>query len=145
MIPQATSTDYMVPEVNMNKLRIASAVAALTSALAIPAWGADATNAAKDGASNIDQPVQQGAPDAAKGAAPSDAKTTRANPPKHPPTSAMDSATPSEKTTTDKAASTKHPPTTRMDRAAPDEKSPGTASDADSTGAAGPSTQMRRN
>ena len=59
MIPQATSTDYMVPEVNMNKLRIASAVAALTSALAIPAWGADATNAAKDGASNIDQPVQQ--------------------------------------------------------------------------------------
>ena len=63
MIPQATSTDYMVPEVNMNKLRIASAVAALTSALAIPAWGADATNAAKDGASNIDQPVQQAAPD----------------------------------------------------------------------------------
>ena len=126
----------------MNKLRIASAVAALTSALAIPAWGADATNAA---ASNIDQPVQQAAPDAAKGSAPSDAKATRANPPKHPPTSAMDSATPSEKTTTGKAASTKHPPTTRMDRAAPDEKSPGTASDANATGAAGPSTQMRPN
>ena len=52
----------------MNKLRIASAVAALTSALAIPAWGADATNAAKDGASNIDQPVQQ----SGTGAAPTD-------------------------------------------------------------------------
>jgi len=78
----------------MNKLRIASAVAALTSALAIPAWGADATNAAKDGASNIDQPVQQsGTGDGANGTGPAGSNANQAKARKHPPTSAMDSAT----------------------------------------------------
>jgi len=141
MIPQATSTDYMVPEVNMNKLRIASAVAALTSALAIPAWGADATNAAKDGASNIDQPVQQsGTGDGANGTGPTGSNANQAKARKHPPTSAMDSATPPDKTTNAKA-STKHPPTSQMDRAAPDQKSPGSETDANSTGAgASPAT-----
>jgi len=123
----------MVPEVNMNKLRIAAAVAALTSALALPAWAANANDPQTVGASNIDQPVQQPADTAAR-AGQSDAKPSQANPRKHPPTSAMDSATPSDKPTSEKPASNKHPPTTRMDRAAPDEKSPAAPSDANSTG-----------
>lgn len=133
MASRQTSAYYMVPEVNMNKLRIASTVAALTSAMTFCVWAAGPTGATKDGASNIDQPVQQAGP--TDTTARSDAKTSQANPRKHPPTSAMDSATPSNKTTTDKAAGNKHPPTTRMDRAAPDEKSPATPSDASPTGA----------
>ena len=120
-VSQARRTDYMVPEVNMNKLRIASAVAALTSALALPVWGANATN---DGTANLDQQVpstatQQPAPTTSDSA-------TKAR--KQTPTAAMDSATPTEKSTTGKSAATKHPPTTEMDRAAPDQKSPGSTS-----------------
>jgi hypothetical protein len=116
----------MVPEVNMNKLRIASAVAALTSALALPAWGADPTN---NGAANLDQSAtQQSAP--ATSAAPGDLKDSKAaqKARKQTPTAAMDSATPTEKSTekstSGNSAKTKHPPTTEMDRAAPDQKSP---------------------
>ena len=104
MIPQATSTDYMVPEVNMNKLRIASAVAALTSALAIPAWGADATNAAKDGVSKIDQPVQQSGPVTPRTALARRGRTQTRRSSATSPTSAMDSATPPDKTTNGKAS-----------------------------------------
>jgi hypothetical protein len=108
--------------VNMNKLRIASAVAALASALALPAWGADPTN---NGAANLDQSAtQQSAP--ATSAATGDLKGSKAaaKARKQTPTAAMDSATPTEKSTSGNSATTKHPPTTEMDRAAPDQKSP---------------------
>src|SRR5438046_3134429 len=99
-----TSTDYMVPEVNMNKLRIASAVAALTAALALPAWGANTTDATSNSTANLDQPVpststQPTAPatgDNATGGT-QQGSTSKANARKHPPTAAMDSATPTEK------------------------------------------------
>lgn len=106
----------------MNKLRIASAIAALTSALALPAWGADPTNNA---AANLDQSAtQQSTP--ATSAATGDLKDSKAaaKARKQTPTAAMDSATPTEKSTSGNSATTKHPPTTEMDRAAPDQKSP---------------------
>ena len=128
----------------MNKLRIASAAVVLASALALPAWAANANDATnKDGASNLDQSVPA-AGTAAPGTVPSDSKAAQSKARKHPPTAAMDSATPTEKTTTDKAASTKHAPTSQMDRAAPDQKSPPAAGDATSTGA-GPSAASPRN
>ena len=37
----------------MNKLRIASAVAALTSALALPVWSANAADATNNGTANL--------------------------------------------------------------------------------------------
>lgn len=118
----------------MNKLRSASAVAALASSLAFPVWGATANDATKDGAANLDQPVQtnaaqQSAPmtNDAAGAAKQDSKAA-AKARKQTPTAAMDSATPTEKSTTGKSTATKHPPTTEMDRAAPDQKSPGSTS-----------------
>lgn len=108
----------------MNKLRIASAIAALTSALALPAWGADSTSNA---AANLDQQVpssatQQSTP--ATSAATGDLKDSKAaaKARKQTPTAAMDSATPTEKSTSGNSATTKHPPTTEMDRAAPDQK-----------------------
>jgi len=117
----------------MNKLRIASTVIALASAVTFPAWAANTTDVSKDGASNLDSSVTQSANGNAA-AAPSDSKATQSKARKHPPTAAMDSATPAEKTTTDKSAATKHPPTSQMDRAAPDQKSSPTSSDTSSTG-----------
>ena len=111
----------------MNKLRIASTVIALASAVTFPAWAANTTDVSKDGASNLDSSVTQ--PANANATAPSDTKATQSKAKKHPPTAAMDSATPSEKTKTDKSAATKHPPTSQMDRAAPDQKSSSTSSD----------------
>jgi hypothetical protein len=144
---QAASTDYMVPEVNMNKLRIASAVAALTAALVLPAWGADATS---NGTANLDQQVpststQPTAPATSDSATAGtqQGSNSKANPRKHPPTAAMDSATPTEKTPTGKSAATKHPPTTQMDRAAPDEKSPGSTSSDSSTTSSAPASTTR--
>lgn len=115
----------------MNKLRIASTVFALASTLTFPAWAATTTDVSKDGASNLDSSVTQ--PANANAATPSDSKATQSKARKHPPTAAMDSATPAEKTTADKSAATKHPPTAQMDRAAPDQKSSGASSDASST------------
>jgi len=142
-----TSTDYMVPEVNMNKLRIASAVAALASSLAFPVWGATANDATKDAAANLDQPVQtnatqQSAPmtNDASGAVKQDAKAA-AKARKQTPTAAMDSATPTEKSTAGQSATTKHPPTTEMDRAAPDQKSPGSTSSNAPPASAGPASK----
>jgi hypothetical protein len=43
---------------------------------------------------------------------------------KHPPTAAMDSATPVNKSAAGTMGTSKHPPTRSMDSAAPDEKSP---------------------
>jgi len=137
----------MVPEVNMNKLRIASTVAALTSALVLPVWGANAADT-NNGAANLDQQVpstamQQGAP-ATSGSATGGTQqgsSPQAKARKQTPTAAMDSATPTEKSTAGKSAATKHPPTTEMDRAAPDQKSPGsTSSDASAPNAAPAST-----
>ncbi|HKP67601.1 MAG TPA: hypothetical protein VJX31_13300 [Casimicrobiaceae bacterium] len=116
----------------MNKLRIASTVIALASAITFPAWAANTTDVSKDGASNLDSAVTQ--PANANATAPADSKATQSKARKHPPTAAMDSATPAEKTTTDKSAATKHPPTSQMDRAAPDQKSSPTSSDTSSTG-----------
>ena len=115
----------------MNNLRIAAMVAAMTSALALPAVGANAADATNNGAANLDQQVpssasQQPGSDATSGAQQN--TPARANARKHPPTAAMDSATPADKATTSKSAATKHPPTTEMDRAAPDQKSPGSTS-----------------
>jgi len=115
----------------MKRLRIASMVIALGSAVTFPTWAASTTDVNKDGASNLDSPVTQ--PANANAAAPADSKATQSKARKHPPTAAMDSATPAEKTT-DKSAATKHPPTSQMDRAAPDQKSSPTSSDASSTG-----------
>jgi len=134
----------------MNKLRIASAVAALTAALALPAWGANTTDATSNSTANLDQPVpststQPTAPatgDNATGGT-QQGSTSKANARKHPPTAAMDSATPTEKTTTDKSAGTKHPPTSQMDRAAPDEKSPGSTSSDSSTTSSAPASTTR--
>ena len=124
----------------MNKLRIASTVFALASAVTFPAWAADTTDVSKDGASNLDSPVTQ--PANANATAPSDSKAAQSKARKHPPTAAMDSATPTEKATTDKSAATKHPPTSQMDRAAPDQKSSPTGSDSSST-AAGTAPSLR--
>jgi len=131
----------------MNKLRIASAVAALTAAFALPAWGADATS---NGTANLDQQVpststQPTAPATSDGATvgTQPGSNSKANPRKHPPTAAMDSATPTDKTPTGKSAATKHPPTTQMDRAAPDEKSPGSTSSDSSTTSSAPASTTR--
>ena len=131
----------MVPEANMNKLRIASTVIALASAMTFPTWAANTTDVSKDGASNLGSSVTQ--PANANAPAPSDSKATQSKVRKHPPTAAMDSATPAEKTTTDKSAATKHPPTSQMDRAAPDQKSSTTSSDTSSTGSG--TSSMPRN
>lgn len=109
----------------MNKLRIASAIAALTSALALPAWGADPTT--NNGAANLDQQVPSSATQqstAATSAATGDLKDSKAaaKARKQTPTAAMDSATPADKSTMGNSATTKHPPTTEMDRATPDQK-----------------------
>jgi hypothetical protein len=133
----------MVPEVNMNKLRIASAIAALTSALALPAWGADTTDATNNNPANLDKQVPSTATPQS-GAATSDSATggqqgskDQANGDKHPPTAVMDSVTPAGKTTTPKSAAEKHPPTSQMDRAAPDQKSPGSTTSDTSPASAG--------
>jgi hypothetical protein len=126
----------------------------LASSLAFPVWAANASDATKDGASNIDQPVQsnatqQAAPvtnDAAGGAKQGGAKqdsNAAAKARKQTPTAAMDSATPTEKSTTGKSAATKHPPTTEMDRAAPDQKSPGSTSSDTPPAAAAPASTTR--
>ena len=115
----------------MNKLRIASTVIALASAVTFPAWAATTTDVNRDAASNPDSTVTQ--PANGNATAPSDSKATQSKARKHPPTAAMDSATPAEKTATDKSAATKHPPTSQMDRAAPDQKSSTTSSDTSST------------
>lgn len=135
----------------MDKLRIASAVAALTSALALPAWGAGVNDGAKDRAANLDQPLQSMATQQATPAAnddttagAQDSRGAQATARKHPPTAAMDSATPNEKTTSDRSPSSKHPPTTAMDRAAPDQASPApSAPDAASSGTSSPATKLR--
>ena len=124
----------------MNKLRIGSTLVALASAMTFPAWAANTTDVSKDGASNLDSSVTQSAN--GNPAAPSDAKATQSKARKHPPTAALDSATPTEKTTTDKSGAMKHPPTSQMDRAAPEQKSSPTSSDTSST-AAGTSASPR--
>jgi hypothetical protein len=66
-------------------------------------------------------------PSAKKGAVKSDLAKGQVDPKKakHPPTDAMDRATPDEKSTTSEMAeSGKNNPTTAMDRATPDQKSP---------------------
>ena len=70
----------------MNKLRIASTVIALASAVTVPAWAADTTDVSKDGASNLDSPVTQ---PANSNAAPSASKATQSKARKHPPTAAI--------------------------------------------------------
>ena len=125
----------------MNKLRIASTVITLASAMTFPAWAANTTDVSKDGASNLDSSVTQ--PANGNATTPSDSKATQSKARKHPPTAAMDSATPAEKTTTDKSAATKHPPTSQMDRAAPDQKST-SKSDSSST-SSDTSSQPTRN
>jgi len=133
----------------MKKLRIASAVAALTSALALPVWGATA-NDTSNSAANLDQTVpsastQQASPatgNAGATGAQQDSKAARARSREHPPTAAMDRATPTDKS--DSAASVKHPPTSQMDAATPDQKSPASAApDAASSGTSIPTTKIR--
>ena len=129
--------------------RIASAVAALTSALALPVWGANTADAPTNGAANLDQQVpstatQQAAPasiDSATGGAQKDSNDA-AKARKQTPTAAMDRATPADKAT-DRSAATKHPPTTEMDRAVPDQKSTGTTSSDTPPASAGPASTTR--
>ena len=131
----------------MNKLRIASALAAFTSVLALPALGAG-SNDPPNSAANLDAKVPANAtqpaapaPDGATGTT-NAAGAAHANPQKHPPTAAMDSATPTEKTP-DSASAMKHAPTNQMDNAAPDQKSlPASPADAASSGSRIPTSQL---
>src|SRR5439155_1775579 len=61
------------------------------------------------------------------------AEASKSNPEKHPPTSVMDSATPTQNAP-DEPSSAKHPPTGIMDTATPKEKSPGTSTSESQTG-----------
>src|SRR4051794_4487000 len=58
---------------------------------------------------------------------------------KHPPTAAMDQATPPAKSASGKSTDAKHPPTAAMDSAAPQERSPGSTSTSDSSTQSGTS------
>jgi len=115
-----------------------AAVATIAFGLTMPLSAAHANDRARQSADTGDQVAQSqpAAPASANttsddnaGSAPS-AKTgndprARKQGMKHAPTAQMDNATPTDKTTTGKAASQKHPPTSAMDNAAPNEKSPG--------------------
>ena len=78
----------------------------------------------------------QGATDKTEGSQTDKSKGTqnsKNNPQKHPPTSVMDRATPSEKTP-DEQSARKHPPTSVMNRETPEQKSPGTPANESETG-----------
>jgi hypothetical protein len=89
--------------------------------------------AEKEATPSIATPSVSGGPDtskpaAKKGAVKSDLAKGQVDPQKamkHPPTDAMDRATPDEKSTTSEIGKAgKNNPTTAMDRATPDQKSP---------------------
>ena len=136
----------------MNTFRLTAVSFALGLALALPALAADGTSpdtkgtvktgpwvqtqapAEKEATPSITTPSVSGMspdpakPSAKKGAVKSDLANGQVDPKKamkHPPTDAMDRATPDEKSTTSEMAkSGKNNPTTAMDRATPDQKSP---------------------
>ncbi|HSC98393.1 MAG TPA: hypothetical protein VLI21_05800 [Casimicrobiaceae bacterium] len=58
---------------------------------------------------------------------------------KHPPTAAMDQATPPATSASGKSTAAKHPPTAAMDQAAPQERSPGSSSTPDTSTQSGTS------
>jgi hypothetical protein len=112
-------------------------------------WSATA-NDASNRAANLDQsapsasgqqsPAATG--DTTSTGASQDAKGAQARSREHPPTAAMDRATPTDKS--DSSASVKHPPTSQMDGATPDQKAPASASpDAASSGTSIPTAKTR--
>ena len=120
----------------MNKLRLATAISALTLAwVSAPIAYAvghpeQSTTEQVVKSESDEQPLStknngvagdtQQAPSRNKGA-------TKTPPAKHPPTAVMDRATSSDKATAKPDRATGHGPTSVMDRAAPDQKSPGAA------------------
>jgi hypothetical protein len=130
----------------MNK-SFAAALAAISLGLSLPAWAGDADPAKRPAQAAQSQPEQKRVP-AAKEATPTagpaqagatseTAKSTesdqtaksqsdQAPAQKHPPTAAMDKATP-EKSSSETGAPAKHPPAASMERATPEQKSPGSA------------------
>ena len=124
-------------EVVMNKLRLATAISALTLAWVFSATIAYAVGHQEQ--STTEQVVKSQSDEQPlstknKGAAadtvqaPSGNKgATKTPPAKHPPTAIMDRATSSDKATAKTDRTAGHGPTSVMDRAAPDQKSPGPA------------------
>jgi hypothetical protein len=133
-------------EVAMNKLRLATALSALTLAWVFSASTAYAVGHPEQSTTeqvmksqSDEQPLStknKGAADTLL--APTGNKgATKTPPTKHPPTAIMDRATSSDKATAKTGRTVEHGPTRAMDRAAPDQKSPDAAA-SDSTEASAP-------
>jgi hypothetical protein len=124
-------------EGTMKRSRIATALSAVTFALGLPALS-HANGQANNAAADLSAPTQTAQSASTMNTtggdttSASDVKTPPNGVKKHPPTAAMDQATPREKSAPGKSAA-KHPPTAAMDSATPQERSPGSTSSPDSS------------
>jgi hypothetical protein len=129
-------------EGNMKRSGIAAALSAVTFVLGLPALAH--ANGQLNKAAALDEPqtAQSPATANATGAdatSSGDVKAQSNAGKKHPPTAAMDQATPPAKAAPGKSTGAKHPPTAAMDSATPQERSPGSTSAPDSNTQSGTS------
>ncbi len=122
----------------MKSTRIKALIAAAAIGCAIPAWAVGPSEDAPDPTvkSHANQTreatgatTSTGSADQKKMQSPGQNKSG-----KHPPTSIMDRATPSEKSTEEGQGASKHPPGRVMERALPDQKTPEGSKKPDSQG-----------
>ena len=129
-------------EGNMKRSGIAAALSAVTFVLGLPAL-AHANGQLNKAASLDESAATQIAQSPATNATGADATSSgdvkaQSNAgKKHPPTAAMDQATPPAKSAPSKSTGAKHPPTAAMDNAAPQERSPGSSSTPDTSAQSG--------
>jgi len=127
-------------EGEMKKSRVAAALSAVTFALVLPSVAYSHGQANNGAASDASAPTYTAQSSSSTNAAGNDAassgdlaKSKADVGKKHPPTAAMDQATPPAKSAPGKSSAAKHPPTAAMDSAAPQERSPGSTSGQDSS------------
>jgi hypothetical protein len=112
----------------MKSTHITALIAAAAIGCAIPAWAVSPSEDAPDPTvkSHANQAHEEtgattstGSADQKKMQSPGQNKSG-----KHPPTSIMDRATPTEKSTEEGQDASKHPPSREMEKALPDQKAP---------------------
>ena len=122
----------------MKSTRIATLISAAAFACAVPAWAVGPSEDAPDATvkSHANQTHEgtgatnsTGSADQKKMQSPAQNKSG-----KHPPTSVMDRATPTEKSTEEGQGAGKHPPARAMERALPDQKTRDESKKPDSQG-----------
>jgi len=129
----------------MKRSGIAAALSAVTFLLGVPALAHangqvnKAAQLDESAATQIAQSPATGNATGADATSSGDVKAQSNAGKKHPPTAAMDQATPPSKSASDKSTGAKHPPTAAMDKAAPQERSPGSSSTPDTSAQSGTS------